>query len=295
MPILFNDLFPVRHPVPIPAPQRRRVVHANRVDVLDFKAGALERVDDEAERRRRVRAGEDVLVHEQAPDEVFVLPRLAQPRNLQEKHAVVVEHVVHLPKKPREVAHAHMLGHFEAGDFVIAARGHGDVAVVHAQDAGLRVGDAGLAQAGVAPGGLVAPEGDAGDVRAVVGGRVLGERAPAAADVEHALAAAESDLLAHDAEFIVLQLLERLFLFDVGNDSGGVGHARAEKPAVEVVAAVVVVAHLLFVYGGEGTQAWISHLCDVMVGSVGLSTLRTRMHNHLRNHPRHEELEQAPM
>ena len=36
-----------------------------------------------------------------------------------------------------EVFHADVFGHFEAGDFVVAGWGDGDVAVVHAEDAAL--------------------------------------------------------------------------------------------------------------------------------------------------------------
>lgn len=72
----------------------------------------------------------------------------------------------------------------------------------------------------------------------------------------------EADLFAHDGEFVVLELFEGLFGMDVADYARGVDHARAEEGGVEVVAAVVVVAYLFFVYvdlvnvrwerGGEG-------------------------------------------
>src|SRR5689334_2020461 len=55
--ILGLDLLPIRHPVPVPPPQRRRVVHPNRIDVLNLKARALKFIHKEAQRRRRIRTG----------------------------------------------------------------------------------------------------------------------------------------------------------------------------------------------------------------------------------------------
>ena len=62
-----DDLVLVRHPVLVPAVDRRGVVHAEDVDALHLEAGGLDLVDDPAEGAGGVGAGEDVLVHEQAP------------------------------------------------------------------------------------------------------------------------------------------------------------------------------------------------------------------------------------
>ena len=140
-----------------------------------------------------------------------------------------------------------MLGHLEAGDLVVATVRDGNVSVVHTKDLALLLGDADLAKRTVAPDGLVAAEGDASDAGAVVLACETSESAPAAADVEHALILLQTDLLADHGQLIVLELLQGLLSVDVGDDTGGVDHAGPEKPAVEVVAAVVVVADLLLI------------------------------------------------
>lgn len=240
----------------------------NGVDMLDLKAGTLALVDEVSERCASVRTGEDVLVHEKTPDEVLVLPVLPQTGVLQEADSVVVEHIVALRQEAREVSDTNVLDHFERDDLVVAAFGHGDVAVVHAQDLGLLFWDAGAAHTRVAPGGLVAAECDARGFGAIVGRGEFGECTPAAANVEETLARFEADLLAHDGELVVLQLLERFFLCRVGDDAGSIDHAWAEEPAVEVITAVVVVADLLFVLGA-------------------------RVHDHFWNHAGEEEPEEG--
>ena len=65
------------------------------------------------------------------------MPGFADASDLEEEGAVVGEHVVDLFEEGGEVFYANMFGHFEAGDFVVAAGGEGNVAVVHAEDLGL--------------------------------------------------------------------------------------------------------------------------------------------------------------
>lgn len=71
-------------------------MHTDRVDAFDLEPRAFQFIHEPAQRRRRVRPGEDVFVHEEAPDEVLVLPAFAYAGDLQEEDAVVVEHVVDL-------------------------------------------------------------------------------------------------------------------------------------------------------------------------------------------------------
>jgi hypothetical protein len=82
----------------------------------------------------------------------------------------------------------------------------------------------------------------------IFGRSVLGESAPSAAYVEEFLTGLETDLFANDTELVILELFEGLFAVDVGYYARGVYHARAEKPAVEVITAVIVVTDLLLVY-----------------------------------------------
>jgi hypothetical protein len=245
--VLGVDLVLVAQPVAVPPPESGGVVNTDSISHLDLEAGTLEGVDDEAEGSRSVSTGEDVFVHEQTPGEVLELPCLAETGDLQEEDTVVLEHVVDLAEEGTQVTDTDVLGHLEAGDLVVAAGGDGDLAVVHAEDLGLVLLDANALEAVVAPGGLVATECDTSNVCTVICRSELGECTPTAADVEHPLALLQADLLANNGHLVVLELLERLLLVDVGDDTRGVDHAWAEEPAVEVVTAVVVVADLLLV------------------------------------------------
>lgn len=158
-------------------------MHANGVNALDLEAGALELVDNPAKRGGRVGAGEDVLVHEQTPDQILVLPRLAQTGDLQEEDTVIIQHVVHLHQELLEVPHTDVLSHLQASDLLVAAGNPGRITVVQAQNAALRLVNASLAQSVVAPFGLVAAQGDTRRVRTVVHRGVLDQRAPTAAQV----------------------------------------------------------------------------------------------------------------
>ena len=215
--------------------------------MLNLKPSTLKFIHEEAQRRARIRAGKHVLIHEKTPDEILVLPALAQTSDLQEENTVVVEHVVDLPAELAEEADAHVLSHFQTGNLVVPALRNRDISVVHTQNLTLVLGNPIPFQPRITPRSLVAAQRHTRNMRTIIDRSELGERAPTAPDIEHLLALLEPDLLAHDGEFVVLQLLEGFFGRDGGDDAGGVDHAGAEEPAVEVVAAVVVVADLLFV------------------------------------------------
>ena len=72
--VLGNDLFAVAHPVAVPEPKSGRVVDTNVVERNDFKASTFKLVDDPANRSGSIGTRENVLVHEETPDQVFVLP-----------------------------------------------------------------------------------------------------------------------------------------------------------------------------------------------------------------------------
>lgn len=266
--ILADNLIFVANPVSVPSPERGRVVHTDRVNTLDFESSTLELIDDKAERSGSVSARKDVLVHEQTPDKILVLPGLAKASNLQEKDTIVVQHVVDLGKETAKVADTDVLSHLKASDLVVAAFWDRDVTIVHAEDAGLLFGDAKLAHTIVAPCCLVTTKSDTSDVGAVVCRCKFGESTPATANIEHLLALLESDFLAHETKLVILQLFEALLLVGVGNDARSVDHARTQEPAVEVIATIIVVSDLLLV-------------------------LRTSVHDHLGHHASQEEPEQA--
>lgn len=245
--VLGLDLLAVAHPVSVPPPESGRVVNADGVNVLDFEASALKLVDEETKRGRSVGAGEDVLVHEETPDEILVLPGLPEAGNLEEEDTIVLKHVVDLAEEGGEVANTDVLGHLETGNSLVLALWDGDITVVHAENLALLLRDAVLAKTVVAPGSLVATKRDTSDVSTVVDTGKLGQGTPATADVEHAVALLQLNLLADNRELVVLKLLQRFFLVDVGDDTRGVDHARTEEPTVEVITTVVVVADLLLI------------------------------------------------
>lgn len=235
--VLCVDGLGVAEPVTVPAPEGARVVDADGVDALDLPAGALEAADVVGERGGGVGAGEDVLVEVKTPDEVLVLPGLAETRELDVHGAVVLEHVVALAEEGGESANTDVLAHLELGDLVELLGG--DVAVVHAEDLALALGDAGAAEAVVTPGGLVAGNGGPGNLGSVVDTGELGEGAPSAANIQHGLALLQAELLANDGHLVVLHLLECLLAAEVGEETTGVDHAGTEEVGVVVVTLVV--------------------------------------------------------
>jgi hypothetical protein len=245
--ILGNYLILVGHPVSIPLPQRGRVVDTHGINRFNFKSCTFKLVDEETKRGRSISAGENILVHEKTPNQILVLPAFSQTSDLKEEDTIIIKHVINLAEECREVSDADMLGHFKTGDLVVAALRDGNIAVVHAQNSALFFGDTSLSQAVVSPGSLVAAKRNTSDASTVVGASIFSKRTPATADIEHPLSGLQLNFLADDAEFIILDLLKRLLAVDVGDDARCIDHARPKKPAVEVVATVIVVANLFFV------------------------------------------------
>lgn len=68
--ILGNHLFSVGEPVVIPVKDRGRIVDAEDVDILHFKASCLEVTYNPAKRSTSIGTRENVLVHEKAPVEI---------------------------------------------------------------------------------------------------------------------------------------------------------------------------------------------------------------------------------
>ena len=245
--ILGFNLVTITQPVAVPPPKSSRVVYTNSVNALNLKSGSLEPVDKEAERRGSIGTRENVFVHEKTPCEILVLPRLAKTGNLKEESTVIIQHVIYLPEEAPKVTDADMLGHFKASYLLVAAFGDGNVTIVHAQDLALLLGDAGVAEGTIAPGSLVAAKSDTGSLGAKVDAGEAGESAPTAANVEQSLSLLKVNLLADNGELVILELFQSLLLVDVRDDTGGIYHARAKEPAVEVIAAVIVIANLLLI------------------------------------------------
>jgi hypothetical protein len=89
-------LFAVTHPVAVPTPEGCGIVNTNSVNALDLKPSAFELVNNEAERGAGVRSGKDILVHEKTPDQILILPGLAETSDLQKENAIIVKHIIDL-------------------------------------------------------------------------------------------------------------------------------------------------------------------------------------------------------
>ena len=145
------------------------------------------------------------------------------------------------------MAHTDVLSHLKTGDLLVASRNTGSITVVQAVDAALRVFDTGVAETIVTPGSLVTTKSDTSNVSAVVDRSVLGQGTPATAKVKNGVARLKTNLLANNGKLVVLELLKSLLSVDVTDQTGGVDHARAQEPSVEVVASVVVVTDLFLI------------------------------------------------
>lgn len=245
--VLSLNFLTVAHPVTVPAPEGSGVVNANGVNALDFETSSLESVDDEAKRSASVGTREDVLVHEETPDEILVLPRLTETSDLQEENTVIIEHVIDLRQEGSEMAHTDVLRHLETGDLLVASSGAGGITVVHAENAALRLIDTSLTEAIVTPLSLVTTECDTGNMGTIVDRSILSQSTPATAKVQNRVARLKTDLLANNGKLVVLQLLESFFPVDVTDHTGGINHTGTQEPSVEVIASVVVITDLLLI------------------------------------------------
>ena len=233
-----GDGLAVAHPVAVPGGQRQPIVMSHVLAAVDLEVGFLHRLEHGGCRQTRVRAGENVTVHEQAPDEVLGVHGLAQSRPLEKENSVVIQHPVNLIIEGLEVLDPHVLDHLDAGDLVVLLLG--DVAIIHAEDLAA-VRGAILLDLPHAVLRLVLGQRHARGDRPVMLGGVPRERAPAAANVQKGIARLELQLLADQVELIVLGLLQRFG--GVLEEGARVDHPFAQEPAEEVVAPVVVLAH----------------------------------------------------
>jgi hypothetical protein len=62
-----THLFAVANPVQIPPPDSSAIMHAQDINILHFKPGSFDLVDNPAERARSICTREDVFIHEETP------------------------------------------------------------------------------------------------------------------------------------------------------------------------------------------------------------------------------------
>ena len=217
-----------------PVPERLGVVGLEALGVLGHEAGVLERGEHAREvERRGVR--EHVALGEGAGLRVGV----PQARDaLVEQAPAGGEQPCQPPRVVVDLGRADVLHHPDRCDRVEALAG--EVAVVREPDLHALV-EAGCADALARERGLRGGRGDADRAHAMVARGVQHERAPAAADVEHALVLAQRQLPADHLELLVLRLLERAG--PAREHRAAVRHGGVEEEREELVRDVVVVAY----------------------------------------------------
>lgn len=118
-PVLLNNLVLIRDPVFVPAVDSGRVMDAQDIDRLHLETSVLKlgnnrtrmrqssnnggkdkgrthATDNPVQRAARISTREDVLVHEQAPNEILVLPARTETSDLEEECSIIIQQTVNL-------------------------------------------------------------------------------------------------------------------------------------------------------------------------------------------------------
>lgn len=248
--VLGENVVLVAEPVLVPPPESGRVVNAEDVNVLDLEPCVFHCLEVPVQRARSISAREHIFVHEEtpgrrlaggcenggvfSPNKVLVSPSLTEPRDLVHEGTIIIQEIINLLHKLSIAPDADVFTHLQRHNLVELGASR-DLPVVAAQNPSLVRRNSILRDALRAKLGLVLAQSDAGSVDTVVLGGVCNEGSPTASDVEELVTGLESELFTDGRELVVLHLLEGLFDVRVADDAGGVDHAWAEEPFVEVV------------------------------------------------------------
>lgn len=246
--ILGNDVLLVADPVQVPSVDSRRVVDAQNVDVLDLKACALQLANNPAKRARSISTREDIFVHEKSPDKILILPTWADTCNLEDKNTVVVKEIIDLAQELRVSTDADVLSHFQTNDLVVCSAGR-DLTIIAAQNTGTVSRHPVLGNSFCAKLGLILSERNTSGVASEVLGGVRNERSPSTANIKQGVSFLEVQFATHDGKLIVLKSLQGFIGVSIQNNAGGVDHAWAKEPRVEVVTTVIMASNLFLVLG----------------------------------------------
>lgn len=119
--IFLCALIAVLQPVLIPSGNGSAIVYTEYIDALDFESRRFDLVDDPSEGARSIRTGEDVLVHEQAPDQIFILPGRSESSDLQDEDSVIVEQVADFAHEALIAADTDVLSLLERDNLGVSA------------------------------------------------------------------------------------------------------------------------------------------------------------------------------
>mmetsp|Transcript_67110 Transcript_67110/g.190401 ORF Transcript_67110/g.190401 Transcript_67110/m.190401 type:complete len:238 (-) Transcript_67110:439-1152(-) len=213
---------------------------AEVVDALDLEACLLEVGNDPPHRARSICSGKDMLVHEHAPDKVFIVVvafrvTSREASDLEVKRAIVRKEAVHLCQKLIVVPDAHMLGHLNRRDDVEGFRGDVNIKEILQKDVDL-AGVSNFLGHPVSVSLLVACHQDACDVCAFAG-QVVGQPPPASSDVHCLVPWLHAQGVSDEVELLELGAPHGLVGARV--DGPGVHHRLAECGFEPVVTLVV--------------------------------------------------------
>lgn len=209
------------------------VVRALVADGLNLEATTLDGADIPVERARGVGAREDVLAHENSPNEVFVLPETSETRNLEEENAVVLEKGFDLSHEVLIVSYTDVLTHLEASDLVELTDGLSGEFTVVLKDKLHFAFKTFCFDASIGVVKLTLRNGHASAVDVKVFGAVNEPRTPAATKVEDTITVLQVKELSADSALSLLRNLERVRAV-IGN-TAGVKHGIGQERMVEVV------------------------------------------------------------
>ena len=67
-PLFADNFVHIGYPISVPSSQGGRIMHSDSIDMLDLKPSLLQSPYKEVEWHGRIGAGDNVLIHEEAPD-----------------------------------------------------------------------------------------------------------------------------------------------------------------------------------------------------------------------------------
>ncbi|KAJ8574963.1 hypothetical protein ON010_g4243 [Phytophthora cinnamomi] len=216
----------------VPAHERLVVVRAEVVHVLHDELALRE--GDHLRHGRQEAVGEDVL---EDPELDRHLDGAVGGDAVHQREAVVLEAALDHAVVLIQVLEAHGLDHGDGHDAVELAVHLAVVTVLEAREVAHALALGPLAGALE----LLVGDGDARDVHAVLLGQEAAEAAPAAADLEHAHARLELELLGDQVQLVALRGVQVVLVLDALPVRARVLHVRVKPELEEVVAQVVVV------------------------------------------------------
>mmetsp|Transcript_75927 Transcript_75927/g.201433 ORF Transcript_75927/g.201433 Transcript_75927/m.201433 type:complete len:383 (+) Transcript_75927:740-1888(+) len=213
---------------------------AEVVDALDLEACLLEVGNDPPHRARSICSGKDMLVHEHAPDKVFIVVvafrvTSREASDLEVERAVVRKEVVHLCQELVVVPDAHVLGHLHRGDDVEGLGGDVKIEEILQKNVDLAIVSDLLGHP-VSVSLLVTGHQDACDVRALAG-QVVGQPPPASTNIHCLVPWLHAQGVSDEVELLELGAPHGL----VGARVNGSGvHHRLAKCGFEPIVTLVV-------------------------------------------------------